>query len=214
MGLCYLEAAAYAVLGFIVVAMDGPAEPYRRKALQDSYLPPCTGRMSSAFVFEDRIAGLQQLAERYPNMDIERVGIASGLGVGDAIYGLLEHPDFYKVGVVTDLEDNRLMPSSWRELFIPPNQNNAGVQIEVTYAEHLAASLQGKLLLIHNMLDPEPSLAPTLRMIAALKEANKDYELLLMPTTGHETSSYAMRRSWDFLVEHLQGEKPPNNFAL
>ena len=213
LGACYLEAAAYAALGFIVVMMDGPAEAYRRKALGNSYYPSHTGHMASAFAFTDRIAGLQQLAERFPYMDIKRLGIVSGLGVGDAIYGLLEHPDIYKVGVVADFEDIRFMPSSWSELFIQPNQNISREQKSIIYAEHQAASLQGKLLLIHNMLDPEPPLTTTMRMIAALKKANKDYDLLLMPTTGHETSNYATRRTWDYLVEHLQGLKPPKDSA-
>lgn len=52
---------------------------------------------------------------------IAHLGIVSGLGMADAIYRLLEHPDFYKVGVVTDLDDIRFMPSSWYELFMPPN---------------------------------------------------------------------------------------------
>lgn len=214
MGLCYLEAAAFAALGFIVVAMDGPAEPYRRKALQGRHYPTQTGRMSSAFVFEDRMAGLQQLAERFPYMDMKRVGIASGLGVGDAIYGLLEHPDFYTVGVVADLEDIRLMPSAWCELFIEANAGSHAEWDKVIYAEDQAESLQGKLLLIHNMLDPEPPLATTLRMVAALKKANKDFDLLLMPTTGHELSHYVTRRSWDYMVEHLQELTPPGNLSV
>ena len=211
MGLCFLEAAAFAALGFIVVAMDGPAEPYRRKALQDKHYPVNTGRMASAFVFEDRIAGLKQLATQFPAMDLERVGIASGLGVGDAIYGLLEYPEFYQVGVVADLEDIRFMPSAWNELFIPPQTNDATEQKAIVYAEDQADALQGKLLLIHNMLDPEPPLATTLRMISALKKADKDYDLLLMPTTGHELSEHVTHRSWDYMVAHLLGEKPNSN---
>ena len=204
-GRCYLEAAAYAALGFIVVAMDGPGEPYRRKALQGSR----TDRMASAFGFTDRIAGLQQLATQFPSMDLDRVGIVSGLGVGDSVYGLLEYPEFYKVGVVFDLEDNRLMPSSWDELFKEPNQTSPSL-----YADQQAASLQGKLLLIHGMMDPEPPLAATMRLIEALQKANKDFDLLLSPNVGHDVSSYSVRRAWDYLVSHLQGVEPPKGFKL
>ena len=173
--------------------------------------------MASGFGFPDRIAGLQQLAQRYPSMDLDRVGIVSGLGIGDSIYGMLEHPEFYKVGVVFDLEDIRFMPSSWNELFTEPSKSSStqsGHPLVKIYAEHQAASLQGKLLLIHNMMDPEPPVTTTLRMVATLQDANKDFDLCLLPNVGHEPSSYAMRRTWDYLVENLQGVEPPKGFKL
>ena len=42
----------------------------------------------------------------------------------------------------------------------------------------------------------------------------KNYDLLLMPTTGHEPSNYATHPAWDYLVEHLQEIEPPKGFVL
>lgn len=218
-GTFYLEAIAYAALGFIVVMMDGPGETYRRLAINTaaSNGESTASTMGSAFVFNDRVAGLQQLADRYAYMDLERLGVVSWLGIGDPIYALLEYPDIYKVAVVSDFEDNRFMPSAWGEIFKTPAATRlppTGAAPELCYAEHLVESLQGKLLLMHGMLDPEPPITTTMRLIHALKKANKDFDLLLMPSLGHGRSSYAIRRTWDYLVSHLQGLQPPKNFKL
>ena len=200
MGSMFGQAAAYAALGFIVVMLDGPAQPYRRKALQAK----SDGRMASLFGFPDRIAGIKQLAQNDPSMDLDRVGIVSEFSLGDSVYGLLEHPDFYRVGVCSDFEDIRYLPSAWAAFY---------KGFDALYADDMAASLQGKLLLIHSMLDPEPPVATTLRLADALQAADKDFDLVLLPTTWHEPSAYGVKRSWDFLLEHLLQQTPPSDVA-
>ena len=101
------QASAYAALGFVVVMIDGAAQPYRRRELQRN----SDGRFASAFGFADRIAAIQQLAERDGAMDLHRVGIASPMDTSDVVYGLLDHPEFYRVGVSHDFEDLRFMAS-------------------------------------------------------------------------------------------------------
>ena len=204
-GYSYLDAAAYAALGFIVVVMEVPGSPYRHKAFQDASY----GQLSSANSFDDRIAALHQLAERYPYMDLNRVGLVGCDGITGPVYGLLEHPDFYKVGVIIAFEDARFDAASIIEMFEGvPNHANKPL------AEDLAASLQGKLLLIHGMMDTVTPPTATYRLIEALREANKDFDLLLLPNEGHSISSYVLRRTWDYLVTHLQDIEPPKTFKL
>jgi hypothetical protein len=202
----YLLGMAYASLGFVVVALEGRGTSYRDKAFQDhSY-----GRMASASDFEDRIAGIQQLAKQHTWIDSDRVGLISVDGFTGPVYGLLEHPVFYKVAVMVCLGDSRFESAAISEQF-------EGLTSDGTknrYAEDLAQSLQGKLLLIHGMLDTATPPMATLRLIGALQEANKDFDMLLLPNDGHEISSYAQRRSWDYLVTHLQGIEPPKEFAF
>lgn len=201
----YLLGAAYAALGFVVVAMEVPGMSYRHKAFRDqSY-----GCIASTNAFEDRIAGLRQLARQYPYMDLDRVGIIGCDGITGPVYGLLEYPDFYKVGVMVALEDARLGPVSMVEMFEATDRPP-----KTPYAEALVASLQGKLLLIHGMLDSITPPEATFLLIDALQQENKDFDMLLLPNDGHEISSYALRRTWDYLVTHLQGVKPPKAFKL
>jgi dipeptidyl aminopeptidase/acylaminoacyl peptidase len=205
----YLYAAAYAALGFVVVALEGRGTPYRDKAFQDySY-----GHITSASAFEDRIEGIQQLASRYPYMDTNRVGITADDGSPAPVQGLLEHPDFYKVGVSICHEDPRFGFATLYEQYQGLCTDNDGAE-QPARAEDLAQALKGKLLLIHGMLDSFTPVTGTLRLLDALQEANKDFDMLLLPDEGHDIPSYALRRSWDYLVTHLQGIEPPHEFPL
>jgi dipeptidyl aminopeptidase/acylaminoacyl peptidase len=205
----YLYAAAYAALGFVVVALEGRGTPYRDKAFQDySY-----GNITSASAFEDRIQGIRQLASRYPYMDLERVGISADDGSPVPVHGLLEHPDFYKVGVSICHEDPRFGFAALYEQYqgLCADNNDAG---KPTNTEDFAHALTGKLLLIHGMLDSFTPATGTIRLLDALQNANKDFDMLLLPEEGHDIPTYALRRSWDYFVTHLQGVEPPTEFAL
>jgi hypothetical protein len=71
---------ALAELGFIVVTIDGMGTPGRSKSFQDAYY----GAMGRDNTIPDQIAGMQELARRYPWIDIERAGIWGHSGGGFA----------------------------------------------------------------------------------------------------------------------------------
>ena len=206
-GLPYLDAAALAELGFVVVQIDGRGTPFRHKAFFDeSY-----GRLESASNLDDHVAGLKQLAKRYPYMDLQRVGVSNHMTGGPGIQGLLKHPEFYKVGVWFMPHDSRLFAASmWGEKF----DGLSGPYADELYPEAMAEKLQGKLLLISGMLDPVCPPAIVFRMVKALQKANKDFDLLLFPNLGHSTNGYLTRRAYDFLVKHLLEAEPPKEFKL
>jgi len=204
----YLMGAAFAALGFIVVTMEVPGMPYRHKSFQDA----CYGRIASVNSFADRIGGLKQLSKRYPYMDLDRVGMVGYDGITGPVYGLLEHPEFYKVGISMAFQDSRLESASIVEMYEGVSSQPTGAP----YAEDLVASLEGKLLLVHGMMDAVTPATGTFRLMEALQHANKDFDTLLVPNGGHDITlvTYVMRRSWDYLVTHLQGIEPPKNFEL
>jgi dipeptidyl-peptidase-4 len=72
-------------------------------------------------------------------------------------------------------------------------------------------SLQGKLLLILGGLSPG-AMSDGLQLVEALQKANKDVDLICMPNMGNSTPNYTMRRTWDYLVRHLEGVEPPHHF--
>lgn len=201
----YLDAAALAELGFIVVQIDGRGTPFRHKAFHDeSY-----GWAPSASNLDDHIAGIRQLAKRYPYMDLERVGITSHASGGPGgVQGLLEHPDFYSVGVSAVQHDSRFSSASmWGEKY----EGLFGPSSNYCYPEELAENLKGKLLMMQGMLDRPQTV---FRVIEALHKANKDFDLILLPNLGHGMSSYLIRRAWDYLVRHLLNAEPPKEFKL
>ncbi|ARN73813.1 hypothetical protein BST96_06615 [Oceanicoccus sagamiensis] len=205
-GITYLMAASYAELGFIVVVIDGRGTALREKKFHDySY-----GWSANSSYLPDHIAGIRQLAERYSYMDIERVGLAGISSSVGPVYGLLNHADFFKVAVAHAIPDARLARAQWTNQFdgkLPAGEDSR-------QAEYQVENFKGKLLLSHGMLDGVFPVAGMLRLVEALQKANKDFDMLLLPNLGHTWSGYVLRRSWDFLVRHLQGVEPPKEFTL
>lgn len=200
----YLLGAALSALGFIVVALDARGTPNRDKKFQDHNY----GDVASTCDFEDRISGLQQLAKKYPYMDLDRVGITGGDNLAAPVYGLLNYPDFYKVAVAHCFIEPQFQPASFGE-----QREGILADTKLCCAEDSVESLKGKLLLIQGMLDPTTP-ASTFRLVDALQKANKDFDMLCLPNSAHEIPTYALRRNWDYLVKHLLGINPPKEFNL
>lgn len=207
-GYSYLEAAALAELGFIVVQIDSRGTACWKKSFHDeSY-----GWIESAANLEDYVAGVRQLGEKYDYIDIDRVGITNHSSGGPGpVQGLLRYPDFFKVGVSSNLHDSRLMSRSmWADKF---EGGKADIS-KYDYPESLVGNLSGKLLLMHGMLDTTSPPACTFRLIAALEKANKDFDMILLPTAAHAIPRYLVRRAWDYLIRNLLEKEPPKEFQL
>lgn len=207
--LTYLEPASIAELGFVVVVIDGRGTTQRSRAFHtESY-----GRVETASNVEDHIAAVRQLADRDPAIDISRVGIFGFSGGGYmTASAMLRFPDFYKVGVAgSGNHDQRLFWNTWGERYEGyPVQDYYAQQANLTYAKNL----QGKLLLIHGMLDTGVHPGNVFQLEQALIDANKDFDLLLFPRSHHDMPGYGTRRLWDYFVTNLAGEAPPREFQL
>ena len=201
----YFQAAALAELGFIVVQIDGRGSRYRGKAFWDeSY-----GDINSISNIDDHVSGITQLAERFTFIDLERVGICGlNMGGNGVLEGLLKHPDFFKVGAAGQLYDTKVMGANWGDFDEGNNPHK-----DEKYPEERVSNLKGKMLLMVGMQDYVPP-AVTFRVVEALQRANKDFDLIVEPNWGYAASSYQIRRAWDYLVKHLQGEQPPKEFNL
>ena len=201
---------ALAELGFIVVTIDGLGSAYRSKAFSDfSFKNLGDGG------FPDHITAFKQLADRYPYMDLSRVGIygASAGGYG-AARAILAHPDFYQVSVAwAGNYDHRTDKSSWNERYM-------GIEVGEHYEEqsccHLARNLKGRLLMMHGDMDENVHPSSLIQLVDALIKANKDFDMLIIPnaTHGHGNSPYVVRKRWDYFVEHLLGLEPPKEYEF
>lgn len=201
---------ALAELGFIVVTMDGRGTPFRSKSFHDvSY-----GKMEQAGHLEDHIAGIRQLASRYPCMDLDRVGITGHSGGGFAsTRAVLAFPDFYKVAVsLAGNHDQRGYLLVWGPTYQGPYPHG---DLSAAANAPLARNLKGKLLLMHGELDDNVHPALTMQLVKALIEANKDFECLILPGEDHMLGRgslpYVHRRTWDYFVRHLLGLEPPSD---
>ncbi len=202
---------AVAELGFVVVVIDGTCNPDRSKSFHDA----CYGNMADN-TLPDQIAGLKQLAAKYPFMDLEKVGIWGHSGGGyAAAAAMFRYPDFYKVGISeSGNHENRNYEDDWGERYIGLIRgDNYEKQANQIYAKNL----KGKLLLAHGGLDDNVPPYNTYLVVDALIKANKDFDLVIFPNARHSygtDSLYMMRRRWDYFVEHLKGAKPPKNYVI
>jgi dipeptidyl-peptidase 4 len=198
-----------------VVEIDGMGTPLRSKAFHDAYF----GNMGDN-TLPDQVAGMKQLAQQYPWIDLDRAGIYGHSGGGfAAAAAMFRFPDFFKVGIsAAGNHDNRNYEDDWAEkwqglLIAKPdgttNYDNQANQLQ-------AKNLKGKLLLAHGTMDDNVPPYNTLLVVNALIAANKDFDLLLLPNRGHlfGDEPYMVRRRWDYFVRYLLGAEPPAEYAL
>jgi dipeptidyl aminopeptidase/acylaminoacyl peptidase len=196
---------ALAELGFIVVQIDGMGTANRSKAFHD-----VAWRNLGDAGFPDRILWHQAVAEVYPWYDISRVGIYGTSAGGQSSTGaLLFHPDFYHVAVsFVGCHDNRMDKIWWNEQWMGwPLGPHYSAASNVDNAHRL----QGRLLLMVGELDTNVDPQSTIQVADALIRANRDFDLLFMPGTGHSSGgAYGTRRRNDYFVQHLLGVTPPD----
>ncbi len=207
---------ALAELGFVVVLIEGTSNPLRSKSYHDmSY-----GNMAEN-TLPDQIGGIKQLAQKFPYMDLNRVGIWGHSGGGFATAtAMFKYPDFYKVGISeSGNHDNRNYEDDWGERYIGllTKDANGVSNYENQANQNLARNLKGKLMLAHGMMDDNVPPYNTLLVVEALEKAGKDYDLVIFPNSAHgygQYNLYMTRRRWDYFVRHLMGAEPPKEYQL
>ncbi len=164
--------------GYIVVAIDGRGTPGRGR----DWLRTTRGNFIDA-PLDDQVAGLQDLAIRYPEMDLSRVGVFGwSFGGYFSAMATMRRPDIFDAGVagapVTDWKDYDTHYTE-RYLGVPPAADRAyEVSNVLTYADQL----RQPLLIIHGTADDNVYLVHSLKMSDALFRAGIDHEFL--PLSG------------------------------
>jgi dipeptidyl aminopeptidase/acylaminoacyl peptidase len=210
------DAQALAELGFVVVEIDGMGTPWRSKKFHEAYY----GDMGDN-TLPDQVAGMKQLAQKYPWIDITRAGIYGHSGGGYAAAGAMFHyPDFFTVGIAeSGNHDNRVYEDDWAEKWtgLLEKKTDGTTTYDSQANQNFAKNLKGKLLLAHGTLDNNVPPNNTLLVVDALIKANKDFDLLLIPNAAHgygDASNYMTRRRWDYFVRNLLGLEPPRDYVL
>ena len=204
----FVSPMACAELGFIVVVVHNRGKDGLRNVafnhFEDTNFPEVSFFSAKAPLL-DSVAAIKQLAKRYPYMDVSRVGAMESCSQPVALAAMLAHADFYQVGVSNcACADSRMLAAQGM------------LPIDETYPSlvELAGNLKGKLLIMSGMLEWAMPIAMTFRLIEALQKANKRFDMLLLPNVGHGRNNFMIQRSWDYMVEHLLGMTPPEDFKL
>lgn len=180
-------AASLAQMGFVVAMLDARGTPGRSKSFQDANYGHI-GTMEIA----DHVAALRALARTRPYMDTTRAGIAGhSWGGYFAINGMLTAPDFFKVGYAGAPGDLTEAASINEPNMGLLSSNPTGYEAGSNEAH--ASALRGKLKIMHGTSDTNSSFSSTMRMTQALIDANKTFDLLVMPGQPHQPQGAAGR---------------------
>ncbi|QGV81746.1 S9 family peptidase [Streptomyces ficellus] len=196
----------FAEQGFAVLITDGRGTPGRGRAWETAIRGD---RLTAPLA--DQVDALHAAAERYPDLDLERVGIR-GWSYGGylAIGAVLHRPDVFHAAVAGAAPtDRRLYDTHWEERFLghpevqPDNYERSS---HVPYA-HL---LSRPLLLMHGFADDNVVPAHTVRFSAALLAAGRPHSVLPLPGATHavtreEVASSQLSAEVGFFRRSLHG---------
>ncbi|WP_304245206.1 S9 family peptidase [Phocaeicola plebeius] len=194
-----------AELGFIVVQVDGMTTSFRSKEFEEV----CYKNLKDAGL-PDHIAWIKAAAQKYPYMDIDRVGIfGCSAGGQESTGAVLFHPEFYKAAYsACGCHDNRMDKIWWNELWM-------GYPVDESYSAcsnvDNAHLLSRPLMLVVGELDDNVDPASTMQVANALIKANKDFELVVIPGAHHTMGEdFGEHKRYDFFVRYLMGITPPS----
>jgi dipeptidyl-peptidase 4 len=209
------NARALAELGFFVIQVDALGTPGRSKAFHDYYY----GNMGDNGI-PDHIAAIKQVALKYPQVDIDRVGIFGHSGGGfSSTDAILRYPDFFKVAVSTaGNHDNRSYDYTWGEKYhgVLKKLSDTTDSFDSQSNWRLAKNLRGKLYLMYGTLDDNVHPNATLLLVDELIKAGKEFDMLVLPNRNHGFANepYVLKRTWDYFVQHLLGVTPPEGYVI
>jgi dipeptidyl-peptidase-4 len=201
-----LRAQYLAQEGFVVLKLDNRGGFNRGLAFEAAL----ADRMGTVEI-DDQVAGVRYLAAR-PYVDASRVGVYGwSYGGYMTCMSLMRAPEVFKVGVagapVTDWDG---YDTGYTERYMGTPQSNPEGYFDSSVLNHVE-SLRGKLLLVHGMTDENVQFRHTARLIVALTEAQKDYDLLVFPEERHmprdlKGLEYQERRVLGYLMDNLRAD--------
>jgi dipeptidyl-peptidase-4 len=199
----YMRAQYLAQQGFLVFVLDNRGSARRGLAFE----APLKHNMGGIEV-QDQVDGVRWLVEQ-GLANPERVGIYGwSYGGYMALMCLVRAPEMFKVGVagapVTHYDG---YDTGYTERYMGLPQDNPEGYESGSVMAHVD-NLEGKLLLIHGLIDENVHFRHTARLINALIGARKPYDLMLFPDERHSPRSLADRvymeeRLRDYFLAHL-----------
>lgn len=164
----------------------------------------------------DKKAAVEQLADRHPFIDINRVGIHGHSGGGFmSTAAILAYPDFFKVAVSSSgNHDNAIYNRWWSEKHhgvkeIISEKGDTSFAYLIEKNPELARNLKGHLMLTTGDIDNNVHPGNTLRVANALIKANKRFDLLVLPGQRHaysDMTEYFFWRMADYFSRYLVGD--------
>lgn len=204
----YLHDQWLANQGFVVVSIDGRGTPGRGRVWHRAV----RGDLIS-IPLDDQARALRALGARYPELDLERVGV-SGWSFGGyfSAMAVMRRPDLFKVAVAgAPVVDWRDYDTHYTERYMGlPAENEAGY--DRADVSTWAGKLRRPLLLVHGTGDDNVYFLHTLKLSKALFLAGRPFELLPLAGFTHMVPDAAVKKRLEarvvgFMKQHLGGPR-------
>ncbi|MES2371265.1 MAG: DPP IV N-terminal domain-containing protein [Bacteroidota bacterium] len=200
-------------LGFVVITMGNRGgHPSRSKWYHNFGY----GNLRD-YGLADKKACAEQLADRYPYIDINRVGIHGHSGGGFmSTAAMLVYPEFFKVAVSSSgNHDNAIYNRWWSEQHhgvkeTVSDKGDTSFLYNIEKNQDLVKNLKGHLMLSTGDIDNNVHPGGTTRVANALIKANKRFDLVILPGQRHgyaDMTEYFFWRMADYFTQYLMGDK-------
>ncbi len=166
--------------GYIVFQLDNRGSNYRGTAFEY----PIYQNLATVEV-DDQITGVKFLRS-LPYVDAERIGIfGHSYGGYMALMTMFKAGEYFKAGVSgAPVTDWLLYDTHYTERYLNhPNVNVAGYESSSVFP--YVSGLNGPLMVYHGMADDNVLFTHTTKLIKALQDENKQFELMTYPGSKH-----------------------------
>jgi dipeptidyl-peptidase-4 len=186
----FLNSQWIANQGFAVLVADGRGAPGRGPAWDREVLDNL-----AAVPLEDQVDALHAAAERYPDLDLDRVAIRGwSFGGYLSAQAVLRRPDVFHAAVVgAPVTEQRLYDTAYTERYLghpdrqPEVYNANSLFPDAGEGAWAWAEPHRPMLIIHGLADDNVVVAHTLRLSSALLAAGRAHEVLPLSGVTHMT---------------------------
>lgn len=160
---------------------------------------------------KDFVETAQYLSKNFPWIDGNRMAIKGhSYGGYSSSYTMLTYPGVFQVAIVAaPVTDQRLYDNIYTERYmglLPENEENYKKTAVITYAD----KLEGKMLLVHSLMDDNVHVVNTFQLLRKLLDNGKDVDLRIYPPGDHgvayDFGSFVLLQTtyFDYLQTHLK----------
>lgn len=201
-----LQAQFLAQEGFMVLKCDGRGSYHQGIAFEAPLY-----RHFGTVELEDQVHAVTWLTSREP-IDKGRVGVF-GWSYGGylTLMAMMKAPHVFRVGVAgAPVTDFRWYDTAYTERYMGTVWSNREGYDQASVFSYISG-FEGKLLLIHGMIDENVHFRHTARLIEDLIEAGKDFDVVVLPHSRHaprgfHLEQFRVRKTMEYFLTHLSTE--------
>lgn len=178
-----LTAQLFAEQGYAVWKLDNRGAARRGVAFEAA-----VNRRMGTVEVDDQVDGVAFAKASWPEIDLHRVGITGGsYGGYMTLRAMILAPSVFRSGVaIAPVTDWDGYDTAYTERYMGTPAADPDAYRDSSVLEHVS-KLQGDLLLVHGLLDENVHFRHTARLVDALINANRSFDLLPIPKGRHSS---------------------------